>query len=234
MPGIVIVVFVVFVILILVGGYFGHLAAQKRRAELSALAAELGWSFSADSDYSFDSRYAEFDCFQSGNDRYAYNLLQGNLQVGEAAWPAVMGDYHYETESRDKDGNTTTHNHYFSFLVVHLPFANAPDLFIRHEGFFDKVKRALGFDDIDFESAEFSKRFYVKSNDKKFAYDVIHPAMMEFLLTGQPPAIDIRQGRCCLVDNTSDWPPEKFRVNVTFAKQFFERWPKYLTADLEK
>jgi hypothetical protein len=166
MPGFVILLVILFVILIAVGAYFSHLREQQRKKDLAALAIELGWTFLEAENYDFGDHYPQFDCFQSGSSRYAYNLLTGDCRIGEAAWPAVMGDYHYETESRDKDGKTTTHHHYFSFLVVELPYANTPSLFIRREGVFDWVKRALGFDDIDFESAEFSKRFFVKSSDK--------------------------------------------------------------------
>ena len=55
-------------------------------------------------------------------------------------------------------------------------------LSIRPEGFFDKVTEFFGLDDIDFESAEFSKRFYVKAKEKKWAYDVLHTRAMEYLL----------------------------------------------------
>ena len=46
-------------------------------------------------------------------------------------------------------------------------------------------------DDIDFESAEFSTKFYVKNVDKKYAYDLIHPRMMEFLLRNPDLTADI-------------------------------------------
>src|SRR5262245_50429829 len=150
MPGIVIVIFILFAVLIIVGAYFAHQQALKRQQELAALAGELGWSFSTDYDYSFDSHYPQFGCFQSGSDRYAYNLLTCSFLVGDASSFPTMSDYHYETQSTDKDGNTTHHDHSFSFLVVDMPYANVPSLYIRREGFFDKIKRALGFDDIDF------------------------------------------------------------------------------------
>ena len=40
----------------------------------------------------------------------------------------------------------------------------------------------FGHDDIDFESAEFSRNFYVKSSDRKWAFDILHARAMEFLL----------------------------------------------------
>lgn len=76
-------------------------------------------------------------------------------------------------------------------------------MLIRPEGIFDKVAGTFGFDDVDFDSAEFSRRFYMTSSDKRFAYDLLYPQMMGFLLETQPPAIDLETGRCCLSDGSS-------------------------------
>ncbi len=52
----------------------------------------------------------------------------------------------------------------------------------------------LGADDIDFESAEFSRRFYVKANDRKWAYDVIHTRTMDFLMNAPKATIEFGMG----------------------------------------
>jgi hypothetical protein len=66
-----------------------------------------------------------------------------------------------------------------------------PDLTIRREGFFTRVAEVFGYQDIKFESAEFSKTFCVRSDDKKFAYDVCHAKMMEYLLANRDLSIEI-------------------------------------------
>ena len=90
-------------------------------------------------------------------------------------------DYHYETYSTDKDGGRTTHHHYFSALVFELDVYVKP-LLIRSETFFDKIGEFFGADDIDFESDRFSREFFVKSPDRRWAFDVIGQSTMEFLL----------------------------------------------------
>ena len=92
---------------------------------------------------------------------------------------------------------------------------------------------AFGFDDIDFESAEFSKRFYVKSPDKRFAYDVVHPRMMEFLLDRKAPCVDIENARCCISDGSRRWSPQQFRSTLGWLDTFFERWPEHVLVDLQ-
>lgn len=227
-----IIVFIVLAIFIAFGIYWSYQQQLKRRQELQALADRFSWSFYSDHDSGHDYRYSQFGIFQRGHSRYAYNTLRGNLQIGEHSWPALMGDYHYKvTSGSGKNRRTTTYN--FSYLILHLPYGNTPSLTIRREGVFDKLAGAFGFDDIDFESEEFSRRFHVKSGDKRFAYDVLHPRMMEFMLASGPPEIEIEDGACCVNDGGSRWTPDEFGRRVDWAKEFFNLWPRHVTADLE-
>jgi hypothetical protein len=222
-----------FILLIAFGIYYSYLQQQKRRDELAGLGRELGWRYDADEDYDFSSRYADFHIFQRGHSQYAYNTLDGAIEIGGAAWPARMGDFHYE-ETSSNGKQTTTHNYEFSYLMADLPFREVPDLVIRREGMFDKIKGAFGFDDIDFESAEFSRRFYVSSPDKRFAYSVISPQMMEFMLANESPGILIRSGRCCLSDGDNTWTPTDFQAQLAWLRQFFDLWPAHVTTQLQQ
>ncbi len=212
--------------------YFGYLAQKKRREEMAALAAQLGWRFHPTKDRSHDDEYSHFEIFRRGHSRCAFNTLTGELTIDERNYPAKMGDFVYKiTTSTGKSTQTRTYR--FSYLILHLPFGNVPDLLIRREGMFDKLAGAFGFDDIDFESAEFSKRFHVKSPDKKFAYDVIHPRMMEFLLESETHTVDIELRRCCLSNGRSRWSPQEFHATLRWVADFFDLWPDHLTAKLE-
>ena len=53
---------------------------------------------------------------------------------------------------------------------------------MRPEGIFDKLAEVVGFDDIDFEYNEFNKKYYVKADDKRLAYDFFGRNMMNYLL----------------------------------------------------
>lgn len=227
-----IALFVLAMVALGIGAYFAWRAEQKRREELAALAASLGWSFDPEKDIAHDDEYAQFEVFRRGHSRAAYNTLAGSLEVDGRRFRGKAGDFTYKvTTSNGKTTSTTTYR--FSYLILHPPFAQVPDLLIRREGLFDKLLGAIGFDDIDFESSEFSRRFHVKSPDKRFAYDVCHPRMMEFLLTGDPPAIDLERGACCLSDGGRRWSPEQFREMMTWAAAFFDLWPDHLTRELE-
>jgi hypothetical protein len=227
-----ILIFLVIFAAVLVGVYFSQKKLQQRTLDLSALASELGWQFRPENDYDHDALFAPFEVFRQGHSRYAYNTLVGQINVGPAAWPTQMGDFHYQVTSHNGK-STTTHTYRFSYLIVRLPFVRQPELLIRREGMFDALKNLFGFDDIDFESAEFSRRFCVKSPDRRFAYDVIHPRMIEFLMEYEPPTIDVEAGRCLLSDGKRTWTPEEFRATIDWAGHFFELWPAHVTSQLE-
>lgn len=179
------VIFIVFLFIcgcIAVGffAYFVHLQQVMLREALAALADGLGWRFDPSRDKSHDDRYDQFPIFRQGHSRFAYNTIIGQMTVDGRTMPVRMGDYHYQVATSDGKKSTTTYT--LSYVIIELPFLGPQDLFIRTEGFFDQLAGFIGFDDIDFESAHFSDRVHVTSSDKKFAYDIVHPRVIEFLL----------------------------------------------------
>ena len=209
--------------------YFSYLQEKKRREEMGQLADSLGWSFSPEK---HGPRSLErFDMFDKGHSRAAYNTMRGEFEANGLPCTAQAGDYRYKvTSGSGKNRRTTTYN--LSYLAFRLPFPATPDLLIRREGLMDKISGAIGFDDIDFESEEFSRKFFVKSRDRRFAYDLIHPRMMEKLLDCNPPRIDLIDGYVCLSNGTRRWSPSEFNSELRFARQFLELWPEHLAADL--
>jgi hypothetical protein len=156
----------------------GQMQVQRRRSALAAWASANGLSFNPNKDPSLGSQQPFFKCLQQGDDRYGYNIIRGKWDNRQL----LIFDYHYETHSTNSKGQRQTHHHKLSCVLVSSPFPLEP-LLIRPEGLWDKVTEFFGADDIDFESAEFSRKFYVKSPDRKWAYDVIHQRTMEFLLS---------------------------------------------------
>ena len=230
MEPLIILIFVAFAALIIVGAIYSYKQQQARRLALAQLASHQGWSFDPSNDPSHESRFSQFSIFTSGKNRYAYNTIRGSLKIAGADWPIQFGDFHYQTESSNGK-QTTTHTHLLSYLILESPFLGAPDLFIRSEGFFDRIASAIGFDDIDFESDEFSRKFIVKSSDKRFAYDVISPQMMEFMLRTTPPTVDFQRAVCCLYHG-GILEADDFAATIQWAVEFFEHWPRHVAADL--
>ena len=210
----------------------GHKKAKRRRDELWAIANEFGLRFHPQRDRQHDDFYAHFEIFRRGDNRTAFNTLIGEHAFNNHRTGVKGGDFRYTvTTGSGKDRKTTTYT--FSYLIIHLPFPNTPDLLIRPEHFFDKLAGVFSSRDIDFESEEFSRRFMVASPDRKFAYDICHPRMIEFLLKTRPPAIDIEHARLCLADGSRTWTPEQFRWMFRFAEAFLSQWPEHVVKDLK-
>ena len=150
-------------------------------------------------------------------------MLSGSYQQNDI----LAFDYHYETYSYDKSGRHTN-DHWFSFCTLTLP-AVLPGLTIRRENIFTKVAEAFGYQDIKFESAEFSKTFNVRSIDKKFAYDVCNAQMMEYLLANRDLSIEVENNVLAIVANPRI-SVDKFELNLQRLIEVRLRLPEYLFA----
>jgi hypothetical protein len=206
-------------ILIVIAGAAG---ARKRREAMSSLAAKLGLRFEPDKDRDMAKRYQFLDKLRSGSNRYTFNILSGTFRENTV----TAFDFHYETHSTDSKGRRQTHHHYFSFFILHLQ-ALFPELVIAREGFFSKIAQALGYDDIDFESYEFSRKFCVRSKDKKFAYDVCNVRMIEYLLTNDDLTIEIENNALAISFNNR-LKPEQIEPNLNRLIEIRSLMPEYL------
>lgn len=202
---------------IVVVGILGYISARKRREAMGALAARLGLSFYPNKNWDMARRYHFLDKLRRGSNRYAFNILSGDYQGHEV----VLFDYHYQVRS-----NKSTHHYYFSFFVLHLRMS-FPELIIDKEGFFSKVAQAVGYDDIDFESHEFSRNFCVRSRDKKFAYDVCNARMIEYLLANSDLSIEI-EGDALAISFNRRLAPEYIEPNLERLITVRSLMPDYL------
>ncbi|MDP6636440.1 MAG: hypothetical protein QGG42_16185 [Phycisphaerae bacterium] len=211
-------VFVILVVLLIGAGIaYAIYAAAKRRKLLGQWAQRNSLNFSPGKVYEMDSRFPDFKCLHRGRSRHAFNIITGQLNEREI----IAFDYRYTTGSGK---NRQTHN--FSAVIVTAPMPLKP-LFIRREGFFDKVTEFFGADDIDFESAEFSRKFFVKSPDKKWAYDVIHQRMMEYLLSAPKFAIQF-SANSIIAWRKQTFTPTDFQSAFDLIEGMIDRLPEYL------
>lgn len=222
--------FALFAVAAGVVSYLGWKHEKQRQVAMAGLAARLGLRFNPNKDNRHDGEYRQFAIFRRGHSRIAHNTLSGTIELFGTACRLRCGDFRYKvTRSSGKNSSTSTYR--FSYVIVQLPW-RTPALLIRPEGIFDKIAAAFGFDDIDFESAEFSRSFLVKSDNRRFAYDVLHPQMMELLLAQDPPMIDIEAGAICYSDGQRRWTPEYFERQLAFLRKFTGLWPRHLLQQL--
>lgn len=131
--------------------------------------------------------------FRKGHSRWARRFCTGRLEQAIAGLddePMVeLFEYHYAVTSGSGKDRRTTH-YYHPCIAVHLAFEPG-DLTIRDEHLGDKLGAAFGMDDIDFEHAEFSRRYHVNGGDRERVYELLHTRMIDFVLgyRGQRVAI---------------------------------------------
>ena len=178
--------FGIFAVIFIAAIIYHTISERKRQTALQQLAASLNFRFSAHKDRGLPKRFHFLGHFGMGSNRYAQNIFTGEAN-GE---PLSFFEYHYQTTSSGSNGTTSTQHHYFTIFTLSLP-RSFPELVIKPEGFFAKLGQVLGFDDIDFESLEFSKRYQVKSRSKKFAYDFCNARMIDYLLNKQNLVIEV-------------------------------------------
>jgi hypothetical protein len=210
------------IVLIIGFAIFSAMAAAKRRQNLIALASAHHLTFSEGKDRTLEQRFPEFPCLREGSDRYGENILTGDWRGRRM----TAFDYHYETESTNSKGQRETTSHYFSAVILSSPVPLKP-LLIRREHLGDKLKAFFGFDDIDFESAEFSRRFFVASTDRKWAYDVLHQRTIEYLMTA--PEFSVQFGPdCAMAWRKTIFTADEFGVAADHLRNILELLPEWL------
>lgn len=161
-------------------GYVTWRQNQERRARLLVWASARGLSAMRGRDEDWHVRYPGLAIFQKGRARRSEFLVAGTVDGREVR----CLDYRYVTGSGK---NRRTHRHGVVVMETGTPVI---PLRIRPENLLDGVAGALGFDDIDFESDDFSRRWHVTSPDRRWAFDVIHPRTMEYLMDAPPVTIE--------------------------------------------
>jgi len=155
--------------------WLSFVAKQKRREGFVTMAMQLGFQYSPQDPFGILAE--PFALFQKGDGRGVENVLWGRWQDLDVR----LFDYWYYDESTDSKGNRT--RTYYRFDCVIAPVdAACSRVVIEHENLGTRLANALTFHDIQFESDDFNRAFFVKSPDAKFANDLIDARMMQWLL----------------------------------------------------
>jgi hypothetical protein len=203
-------------------GVYAYQADKKRREAMAAWARARGWRLRPGKVQGLEHDYPALKVFKRGHSRSAKNTITGEYE----GRPVRLMDYHYVT---GHGKNRSTHN--IGVVIMQTEFPVIP-LHIRRENPFDKVGEFLGKDDIDFESAEFSRKFYVTSHDRKWAYDVIHQGAMDYLLGS--PSYDIAFGfQEIAITKRGHFAPDKYDEALALAHGLYRLIPDYVVQQMK-
>ncbi len=214
-------IFAIFAVISIAGAGVQYALSQRRRRLLATLASRIGFEFYNSAPGGTADRFEGFVPFGKGSNRRCTNYL--NARRGEIKWE--LFDYHYATGSGD---DRTRHD--VGIVVAHVPLV-LPRTRLRPEGVLDRLAKAAGFDDINFESEEFNRRYHVTCSDRKRAYDLIHPRMIEYLQS-QPSRDWQFAGDVILLHREGVYAPGGMVDEMARIEELVALIPQYVRQDL--
>ena len=201
-----------------------QMAKDRRQKELREWARTNGFAYSA-TEALMKFRCQPFECLQKGDYCYSFNVIEGT----SGNRPLRAFDYHYYSETQS--GEHRDH-HYFSAVVMEAGIPLLP-LSIRPRGLLDEVTEFIGFEEIGFESAEFSQKFFVKSPDPRWAYDVVHQKTMELMLAHPHFLIDFQGSQVMAYYHNRMFSLGEFGSALKVVTGIVDGLPKSVVRDLK-
>jgi hypothetical protein len=198
----------------------GYLRSAARVREVARYADSKGWEFYPEKDRALDSRYPQFAALTTGNDRSAQNRFAGRWR-GRSF---VAFDYQYSTGS-----GKNRHTYRFSAVIVtsQVPLKR---LTLTQENVLHRISAFFGMEDINFESAEFSRAFRVLAPDRRWAYDVCHPRAIELLL--HSPRFNLDMLGCSIMAyRTSCFSPSDYDSAMNLVTGLLDALPDYVVQE---
>ncbi|WP_296136163.1 hypothetical protein [uncultured Tessaracoccus sp.] len=151
-----------------------------------------------------------------------------DIVLGEAHGIAFIRLTHkWETESRDSDGDITTEEHTEELCEYRLLFPfRALNLGSSMFGF--RNDRA----GLQFESSQFNEAYKVTALSPRFAHDVLHPRMMEWLLQVGRPQFQIFDNGAVVLQPRRHWSLQDIEQGNALLYDFFARVPDFVYQNL--
>ncbi len=205
---------------------------MNRRLQLKEFAKTIGFTYSPHMEYEHSRRYQHFGVFQTGgSERYSSPTIRGSITVHSIRCPCILGDFNFSSYSSGSDGDGYQQLDQLSYLIVHLPIVAIPGLRVDLESNrfapVDGLLKNVLNRDIDFESDQFNNKYDVRCDDRHLAFQVMHPAMMEFLLDTHPSGFHIHGDQYCCA-NGRRWSIAQFSESLEWSLRFFELLPRHL------
>ena len=215
--------------------YLEQLAAVAQAINKEGLApyqatlTQPGFSFYGHPDWQLigrdDTLIAKYELTRAGFGHSTEKVIRGAndglpIEAFIHRWKTERTETYTDSEGHSQT-RTVTEDHSEVVTAVRMPFT-FPLLSVGGGWSGKKVR---------FENEEFNDRFTVRTDDPRFASDVIHPRTMEFLMARQPPGFRIQADVMRFSVDKHD--TELIGFCADFAHEFFGRVPSFVWKNLQ-
>ena len=215
-------IFVLFALIAVGALVYALVRAAKRRDAALALAGKLGLQFAkGDPLHLLD---LDHRLFRKGDRRRIDTTVHGEIRGRQIA----LCDYVYTEVTRDAQGNTTQNDYRMSLCALRLA-QPLPWIEITPESLGRRFLNVMGVgNDVQFESDEFNREFKVVSSERDYAFTLIDPGMIEWLLSSLKDChLEIVGHQLVLA--TRELPWEQMGTFADLAIEFEDRIPPLAT-----
>lgn len=212
-------VFIIVILLfIIVAAIRDWLRPKKKTRTINEVAEALGLTLLTQGGDELLRSFSFINRLQYGKKKRLLHALSGNYHDTHV----TVLEMRYETKDIAKDAPPDT----YCFFIARLP-SSFPEITIYKEGLISKLYQATGHRDINFESHEFSRKFRVRAEKDRFAYDLCNPRMIEYLLKNMDLSIEIDRDALCISFN-KPLDIEKVEYNLQRLIKIRSLIPEYL------
>jgi hypothetical protein len=165
------------VAMVIAWSWYSYVRKQRRRRGLASFAQKFNFDYAPRDPFNLLWDY-NLPLFEMGDGRGTENVVSGEWK----GLPFRETDYWYYTKATNGSDDKTKSYKHFNAVVIDVP-AYLPKICIERESVASRLAEQIGFRDIQFESEKFNRSFRVTSDDRAFAFKLIDPQMMHWLLT---------------------------------------------------
>lgn len=185
----------------------------QRKKRLRKIADDLGLIYIEDGNHALFSSISDFPLFSVGRKGKCSKMICGEtdeLTIG-------IFDYTYVAGSGE-----STKRHAQSVIALSSEQIAIPQFNLRPQRILDKLISVLGIRDIEFENyPEFSRMFFVQSNDEQGVRDFFDSEWIDFLTRFKGFSIQGRDGALIFYKSNKKVHPNQIKEYLSKAYDFF-------------
>ena len=204
--------------------YFQHANFRKRSPLVRFWAKKRGFGYQSKGEIASLPKLKCTKYLRKGANSKAYHVVTGKL--GDVRFTMLDVEY--------RSGNSSLDLYkYRTLFLIHSPIKFSSEVWIRPAHLIEDIPGALGISNIQFESKEFSDKFHVKSENKKFAWGVVHQLLMAILLDHPKTTLEYCESTICMTLGDSLVRPKYLSRFWDYGKEVWELTPEYLVEELK-